>query len=432
MRVGIPMMKCSLNPSQQVNKQTGKRSKTCGVKSAWEEMNDERLGRDPTIDKEMTHMNVWMEGSSDMDVEEIIKQEIERINLERKMHGKRALRSDTVSCIAIVEKPNMEYMQNLSYEERKKFLYTSHEEMKKLIHEWNPNWKIISSVQHHDEFGGLSAHNHTLVMVSTIDKDGLPNMKAKSEFNLKFFTFINKNYSVRMQERGYDVENVRTFDQLSEEEKIERKLHPEDHGVDAYIYKKKKMDEMDQSIKELNQKQETLSSQLEETVKEITEAPDLESYKTVIHENETLKNELALKDRIIEKLQSEVEALKTKLESWKKKFTDISQKAGSKLMRLFGYDVDENTIHHDLPNSEILDGLNQLQGKLETYDISKFRVVPDDQNSGKYRIVYRDSNQNLKIYERNIPTRQMAENKIRELKIHVKLKKPDIKLNLKK
>lgn len=152
----------------------------------------------------------------------------------------------------------------------------------------------------------------------------------------------------------------------------------------------------------------------------------------MIHENETLKNELALKDRIIEKLQSEVEALKTKLESWKKKFTDISQKAGTKLMRLFGYDVDENTIHHDLPNSEILDGLNQLQGKLETYDISKFRIVPDDQNNGKYRIVYRDSNQNLKIYERNIPTRQMAENKIRELKIHVKLKKPDIKLNLKK
>ena len=27
---------------------------------------------------------------------------------------------------------------------------------------------------------------------------------------------------------------------LSDEEKIERKLHPEDHGVDAYIYKQKK------------------------------------------------------------------------------------------------------------------------------------------------------------------------------------------------
>lgn len=432
MKVGIPCMKCALKPSQQVNKKTGKRSKTCGLRSAWEEMNDQRIGRDPTIDKEMTHLNVWMEGSSDLDIEGIVKKEIERIDMERKANGKRALRSDTVSTIQIVEKPNMSYMEDLSYEERKQFLNTSHEVMKSLIHDWNPHWKILAACQHHDEFGGLSAHNHTLIMVSTIDKEGLPSMNAKAEFNLKFFNFLNKNYSVRMQERGYEVENVRTFDQLSEEEKMERKLKPQEHGVDAYIYKKKKMDEMDQSIKELNQKQKTLSSQLEETVKEITEAPDLESYKTVVHENETLRNELALKDRIIEKLQTEVEALKTKLESWKKKFTDISQKAGSKLMRLFGYDVDENTIHHDLPNSEILDGLNQLQGKLETYDISKFRVVPDDQNSGKYRIVYRDSNQNLKIYERNIPTRQMAENKIRELKIHVKLKKPDIKLNLKK
>ena len=72
MKVGIPCMKCSIHPSQQVNKKTGKRSKTCGVKSAWEEMNDERLGRDPTIDKEMTYLNVWMEGSTDLDVEDIV------------------------------------------------------------------------------------------------------------------------------------------------------------------------------------------------------------------------------------------------------------------------------------------------------------------------------------------------------------------------
>ena len=115
---------------------------------AWEEMNDERLGRDPTIDKEMTYLNVWMEGSTDMDVEDIVNKEMERISRERNEHGKRALRSDTVSCIALIEKPNMQYMQNLSYEERKRFLYASHEEMKKLIHEWNPNWKILASVQH--------------------------------------------------------------------------------------------------------------------------------------------------------------------------------------------------------------------------------------------------------------------------------------------
>lgn len=420
MRVGIPMMKCSLNPSQQVNKQTGKRSKTCGVKSAWEEMNDERLGRDPTIDKEMTHLNIWMEGSSDMDVEEIIKQEIERINLERKAHGKRALRSDTVSCIAIVEKPNMEYMQNLSYEERKKFLYTSHEEMKKLIHEWNPHWKIISSVQHHDEFGGLSAHNHTLVIVSTINKDGLSNMKAKSEFNLKFFTFINKNYSVRMQSRGYEVEHVRTFDQLSDEEKIERKLHPEDHGVDAYIYKQKKQKELEQSIKDLEIKQTSLSDELEKTVIEITQAPDLKSYTTILNENESLKSELALKDRIIEKLKTEIESLKLKMESWKNTFTEISHKAGVKLMSLFGYDVHES-VRNDYPQIDILEKFNSMQKGMREYDPSCFRVIPDKQNEGKFCIVYKNKSNQYETFENNILNRRIAENKIKEMKHHFKL-----------
>ena len=198
MKVGIPVLKCSLHPSQQINKKTGKRSKTCGINSAWKELNDERLGRDPTIDKEMTHLNVWMEGNTNMDIEKIVKDKIEQINLTRKEHGKRSLRADAVSVIAIVEKPNMDYMKNLSYEQKVEFLNKSHQVMKNLIHEWNSSWQVLVSLQHHDEFGGLSAHNHSLVLVSTIDEDGLPNMKAKSEVNLKFFNFINKNYAPRM------------------------------------------------------------------------------------------------------------------------------------------------------------------------------------------------------------------------------------------
>lgn len=423
--VGIPCMKCSMNPSQQVNKKTGKRSKTCSVKSAWLEMNDKRLGKDPTIDKELTYLNVWMEGSSDMDVEAIVKNEIERINLVRRENGKRALRSDTVSCIAIVEKPNMSYMEKLSYEERKQFLYTSHEEMSKLIHEWNPNWKIIASVQHHDEFGGLSAHNHKLVMVSTIDKDGLPNMKAKSEFNLKFFNFINKNYSARMQARGYEVENIRTFDQLSEEEKADRKLHPEEHGVEAYVYKKKKLEAMDQSIKAMAVKQDVLTEQLETTVKEITQAPDLKSYRTVIKENESLKIELALKDKIIEKMRSEIDSLKIKLESWKSKFAEISQKAGTRLMSLFGFNV-QNEIINDYPKKDILEGIERMQGKLKEYDPNRLRVIPDNKNKGYFSIVFK-TNGKYETVESKIETRKKAESKIKELKTVGISKKMDLK-----
>ena len=257
-------MKCSLHPSTQVNSRTGKAAKTCGVNSAWKEMNDERLGRDTTIDRSLTDQNVWMSGHSTDDVPQKVQTEIDWINEERRANGLRALRKDAVSVAEIVEKPPITFMQDLSYEERVKFLYDSHETMKDLIHEWNPNWKILASVQHHDEFGGLSAHNHTLVLLSSEDANGIPTMRAKSEFNLKFFDHINKNYAERMRARGYDIEDCRTYDRLSEEEKMERKLHPDEHGVDAYTYKQKRMAEDTQKLQELKIKTAEMTGKLSE------------------------------------------------------------------------------------------------------------------------------------------------------------------------
>ena len=234
MKVGIPVMKCSLNPSNTVNKKTGKKSQTCPVDLAWQEMNDERIGRDMDIDHDMTHLNVWMEGNSSDDVVQIVQNKIDEINRIKRENGKRALRKDAVSVVEIIEKPNIEYMSELNYEEKVKFLNDSHDTFKQLIHEWNPNWTILESVQHHDEFGGLSAHNHNLIMLTTEDDKGLPTMNAFKEVNLKFYSFMNKNYPKMMRERGYEVEDVRTYDMLTEEEKMERKLNPQQHGVDSY------------------------------------------------------------------------------------------------------------------------------------------------------------------------------------------------------
>ena len=292
MRVGIPCMKCSLHPSQQVNKKTGKAAKTCGIGSAWREMNDERLGRDPTIDKSMTEKNVWMVGISNDDVENIVQKEIDSINEIRREAGKRALRSDCVSVVAIVEKPNMEYMQNLSYEERKQFLLTSHEVMNDLIRQWNPNWKVLESVQHHDEFGGLSAHNHTLVMLRTIDKNGLPNMQAKSELNLKFFNYVNSNYSKEMQKRGYSVEDVKTYDRLSEEEKLERKNNSREYGIDAYTFKKKKENELSRSIEEKKNVVDSLSGEIKDQLLIKHQIENVDEFKNIVSENQKLKVEI--------------------------------------------------------------------------------------------------------------------------------------------
>ncbi len=411
-KVGIPCMKCSINPSQTINKNSGKKSKTCGVSSAWREMNDDRLGRDETIDKEMTHLNVWMEGSSDMDLVGQVEKEINRINEERRSFGKRGLRADAVSVIAIVEKPNMDYMKDLSYEQRVEFLNKSHEVMKDLLHEWNPNWKMLASVQHHDEFGGLSAHNHSLVMVSTKDKEGISNMCAFKEYNLKFFNHINKNYPARMRNLGFEVEDVRTFDQLSEQEKLERKLHPEEHGVDAVLYKQRKHEELKQSIKNLEIKNADLSQELEKKVIEITEAPSLSTYKTVVKENENLKFELALKDKIIEKLKVEIESLKLSVQNWKQKFIDISRQAGSKLMKVFGFETKDETIDA-FPQRKIVTELNKMQGLIVAENPSQYRVVPD-KDTLHFNIVSKE-NDTYKVVEKGFKTRIEAQNRIKEI-----------------
>lgn len=428
-KVGIPCMKCSLHPSQTVNKNSGKKSKTCGVSSAWREMNDDRLGRDETIDKEMTHLNVWMEGSSDMDLVGQVEKEINRINEERRSFGKRGLRTDAVSVIAIVEKPNMDYMKNLSYEQRVEFLNKSHEVMKDLLHEWNPNWKMLASVQHHDEFGGLSAHNHSLVMVSTKDKEGISNMCAFKEYNLKFFNHINKNYPARMRSLGFEVEDVRTFDQLSEQEKLERKLHPEEHGVDAVLYKQRKHEELKQSIKNLEIKQADLNQELEKKVIEITEAPSLSTYKTVVKENENLKSELALKDKIIEKLKVEIESLKLSVQNWKQKFLDISRQAGSKLMKVFGFETkDENM--DVFPQQRIVAEFNKMQGLIIAENPAKYRVVPN-QSDNTFNIVCKE-NGNYKTIEKGFKTRVDAQKRIKEMMKMYQILLPKLKDHLKR
>lgn len=421
--VGIPCMKCSLHPSKMVHKHTGK-NKTCGLNAAWREMNDERIGRDPSIDKSMTHLNVWMEGSSDMDVIRKVEEEVKRITEERRSFGKRGLRADAVSVIALIEKPNMEYMKDLNYEERVDFLKKSHEVIKGLIHDWNPNWQIISSVQHHDEFGGLSAHNHTLVMVSTKDKDGISNMCAFKEYNLKFFNHINKNYPARMRQIGFDVKDVRTFDQLTEAEKLERKLNPQEYGVDAVLYKQRKQEELKRSIDELEIKKEDLDQELEQTIKEITEAPSLKSYRSLVEENKGLKTEIALKDRIIEKLRSEVESLKIRVQKWRQRFSDVSRQAGKRLMNTFGFDVSED-VREEYPDDHVLAEVNKMQGYVLGQDPSTYRVVPDNSNKGHFNIVSKE-NGAYKVIESNFADRIQAQNRIKELiKLHKALSLDD-------
>lgn len=431
MKVGIPVMKCSLNPSNTVNKKTGKKSKTCPVDLAWQEMNDERIGRDMDIDHNMTHLNIWMEGNSGDDVVQIVQSKIDEINQIKRENGKRALRKDAVSVIEVIEKPNIEYMSELSYEEKVQFLNTSHEIFKQLIREWNPNWKILESVQHHDEFGGLSAHNHNLILLTTVDDKGLPTMNAFKEVNLKFYSYINKNYPKMMQERGYEVEDVRTYDMLTDEEKMERKLNPQQHGVDSYTYKKRKKEEMEQELEKLKIRSEQTSSQLENTILEITKAPDLKSYEDIQNENRALKEELTIKDKIIQKLNVEKKDLKQNLEKWKNRCVQIANKIGNKVLNVIGINMDEVDIKKELPSTDVIQVIDDTSHTIK-YDSNDLRVIPDSRNKGKFCVILKKEN-GFDIIDNNFNSRQLAEHRVKEiieLKNEINPIKETLKMNM--
>lgn len=431
MKVGIPVMKCSLNPSNTVNKKTGKKSKTCPVDLAWQEMNDERIGRDMDINHDMTSLNVWMEGNSSDDVAQIVQSKIDEINQIKRENGKRALRKDAVSVVEIIEKPNIEYMSELNYEEKVKFLNASHEIFKQLIREWNPNWTILESVQHHDEFGGLSAHNHNLIMLTTKDDKGLSTMNAFKEVNLKFYSYINKNYPKMMRERGYEVEDVRTYDMLTDEEKMERKLNPQQHGVDSYTYKKRKKEEMEQQLEQLKIKSEEMNLELKNTILEITKAPDLPSYNDIQNENQTLKKELSVKDKIIQKLNVEKEDLKQSLEKWKRQCMHIANKIGNKMLNAIGLDTNVVGIKKELPSKEVIQVIDDTSHTIQ-YNADDLRVIPDSQNKGKFCVILKKDN-GFDVVDNNFDNRQLAENRVKEiidLKIEIDPIKETLKMNM--
>lgn len=429
MKVGIPVMKCSLNPSNTINKKTGKKSQTCPVDLAWQEMNDERIGRDMDINPDMTYRNVWMEGNSGDDVVQIVQAKIDEINRIKRENGKRVLRKDAVSVIEVIEKPNIEYMSELSYEEKVKFLKDSHETFKQLIHEWNLNWTLLESVQHHDEFGGLSAHNHNLILLTTVDDKGLPTMNAFKEVNLKFYSYINKNYPKMMRERGYEVEDVRTYDMLTDEEKMERKLNPQQHGVDSYTYKKRKKEEMEQELEKLKIRSEQMSSQLENTILEITKAPDLVSYKAIQDENQTLKKELSTKDIIIQKLNVEKKELKQSLEKWKRQCMHIANKIGNKMLNAIGLDTNVVGIKKELPSKEVIQVIDDTSHTIQ-YNANDLRVIPDSQNKGKFCVILKKDN-GFDVVDNNFDNRQLAEYRIKEIvDLKIEINPIKVKMNM--
>lgn len=59
-----------------------------------------------------------------------------------------------------------------------------------------------------------------------------------------------------------------------------------------------------------------------------------------------------------------------------KRITDISNKVGKRILKLFGFDVEEKT--NIYPDKSLIDEVNKIQNKLVVDDPNNYRIVPDD------------------------------------------------------
>lgn len=468
--VGLPILKCSLNPSQTVyTKKTATgsirvKSNTASLGGVWHEMNDDRIGKDEEIDKDLTHNNVWLEGSSEDDVPSMVQKEIDRINDIRHENGKKSLRKDAVCCITIVEKPPMEYMQTLSRDEQIKFLKDSHEAIKNIILQRYPDWKFLETVSHFDEHNGLSPHNHSLILVESTEQVGdkmIPTMRAKTEVNKKFYSAINKEYPAAMRRLGYDVSDCKMYEDMTDEQKEEAKKNRK-VSLDAVTYKRmkdKEVKEMEQNIESkkaemqsldsaIHEKKEALGSieqqqskldsavkehadarqtyiekaaetekekeRLQEKIVAVTESPNIKKYADVLKENKQLRSDISLKDKLIESLQKENVKLKAAVqhwqktaERWKQTVISIAEKAGSKLMKAFGYDLSESGIS-EYPTADVSSAIYKMKSEIDEIDPKSLAAIPDSDRKGKYRLAARDENGHYKTVKSGFATRDDA------------------------
>ena len=248
--VGLPFLKCSSNPSQTINAKTNKKSKTAVTKKIALEA-FERFGNDPDINKDESNKNIYLTNiESTEEYLELIEKTKEKINEQLVSKNKKKLRKDTVDTIALVVKPSYDSMKQLTYDEQVKFLKDSKVVIEDIFCQYiNPNFKFDGAIIHFDE---INPHLHCLGMPTIIDETtGIETFNAKKFLSLKNITHLNRNYSTKMKELGWNVKDFKLYEDMTLEEKYEHKKNKKNYGRNSLQFKKAEKQKLEDSKSQL-------------------------------------------------------------------------------------------------------------------------------------------------------------------------------------
>lgn len=285
--VGIPMVKTAIHPAKRQKHGDGlkKAPKTAYGGAIWNEMCDDRIGRDSDIVPELTKDNVWLRGDR-VTANEMLRESYQRIdddNKNRKEHGLRSQRRDCVDTIAGIFKPPIEVTSSPDFDEDA-FYKDAIDCFESLLTD-DPNapkayrcGELNHAVIHKDEVIGnlkedeytskeimdevtgeifekrivledkmeqirerMSPHCHFTFVpwVWETDKETgekFKTLNAKKFYNSSFLNRVNKKMPELLREKGWDVKDCTIVEEIEDPEE-RKKAKQKAHGQDAIRYK---------------------------------------------------------------------------------------------------------------------------------------------------------------------------------------------------
>lgn len=213
--VGIPTLKLA-------NKVGGNasRKRTGTLRAVACEALEERWSRDPDIDRTRTQYNEYEGIRSGLALTEAMTREAEAYSQKRREAGGRALRDTASFGFVTIVKPDMDAVNSMTPDERKRFFADSREILDDILGRDNVRSRVI----HRDELG---EHEHTFRMGYT--EDGT--LSVDKLVCPKIWRRVNLEYPKKMREKGWDVEDCEMYDakraetdpEYREERKAKRK-----------------------------------------------------------------------------------------------------------------------------------------------------------------------------------------------------------------
>lgn len=216
-KVGMPMLK--LKRGAASGKHAG------SLRAIAMEAGEERASKTKNLDPSKSDLNLHLGPySKGWDATQAIEEEVADYETEyrKTSYLQRGLRSDAAVAIALIIKPDGEWINSQTPQEQERFFSDSYDVLCELgvVRERD----VRMRERHLDE--GVP-HEHIISMA--YDKDG--KLAGSRVVNLKTFAKLNRDYPKKMQEKGWPVDELKAYDPEAVKDMTddEKRAYKEEH-----------------------------------------------------------------------------------------------------------------------------------------------------------------------------------------------------------